>query len=151
MNKLATFDPFSVGFERMLERLNSLDSTSQTTTYPPYNIVKSGDTEYVIELAVAGFTEDDLDVEVKDGILTVSGNTAGAEEHSYIHRGIAMRSFVRKFTLADTVEAVGAQVINGMLQIRLINHIPEEKKPRKIPFVGKDKPKQFLAEEQKTV
>jgi len=139
------FDPFAIGFDRLFERLSTIDTGSN---YPPYNIIKHDENSYVIEVAVAGFAEDELEVEVHDGILTISGSSKMDENSpTYVHRGIARRDFVRKFTLADTVEVVAAQVINGMLQVRLDNHIPEHKKPRKIPL-SYEEPKQFLSEEK---
>jgi molecular chaperone IbpA len=103
--------------------------------------MKNTDTQYSIEMAVAGFTEADLDITLKEGILTVKGNAEAKEDKNYVHRGIAARSFVRTFTLADTIEISGASLENGMLIIGLENMIPEEKKERKIAISSyKSKP-----------
>lgn len=129
--------PLSVGFDRMFERMEQMHQTSQkASTYPPYNIIKNSDSEYRIEMAVAGFTIDQLDIVVQDGELTVTGNVNAQEDGEllqyYIHRGLASRPFNRKFTLADSVEVRGASLDNGILSIVLENVIPEHKKPKKI-------------------
>jgi molecular chaperone IbpA len=137
-------DPFFIGFDSVLNKLNS--STSPGTNYPPYNIIKHGDDEYLIEIAVAGFGEEDMEITLHDGTLTVTGEIKSSDsEPNYLHRGIAARAFSRKFTLADTIEVIGAQIYNGMLQIRLQNIIPESKKPKTIP-IGAAKTKELLVE-----
>lgn len=124
-------DPFFIGFDKMLHRLNN--PMPGSTNYPPYNLIKTGENTYLIELAVAGFKEDDFDIELQDGILTIRGEVGTSElEHDYIHKGIAARSFERKFNLADTIVIEGASLQQGMLAISLYNEIPEEKKPIKI-------------------
>ena len=139
----STYDPFTtVGFDRIFDRITRMHETAtKATGYPPYNITKNADTVYSIEMAVAGFTEADLDITLKEGILTVKGNAEAKEDKNYVHRGIAARSFVRTFTLADTIEISGAALENGMLIIDLENMIPEEKKERKIAISSyKSKP-----------
>lgn len=132
-------DPFFIGFDSLLNRLSTANTT--ITNYPPYNIAKTDDNTYILELAVAGFAESELDVTVHDGTLIVKGETAPKEKQpTYLHRGVAARNFTRSFTLADTIEVIGAQVHNGMLQVRLENFVPEEKKPRKIQ-IGHVEPK----------
>jgi molecular chaperone IbpA len=136
------FDPFSfakqinttVGFEPMLKRLKDLGETlPKVPTYPPYNIRKVDDNKYVIELAVAGFGKQDIELELQDGVLTIKGQTsANNEATEFLFKGIADRSFTRQFTLADTVEVKNADMLNGMLRIWLERFIPEEKKPKKI-------------------
>jgi molecular chaperone IbpA len=134
-------DPFFIGFDSLINRLNTANTAM--TNYPPYNIVRTADNSYIIELAVAGFSETELDITVHGGTLFVKGETSPKDqEPKYLHRGIAARNFNRSFTLADTIEVVGAQVYNGMLQIRLENHVPEEMKPRKIA-IGNVEPKPF--------
>ena len=143
------YDPFTtVGFDRIFNRINQLQkSATKTVTYPPYNITKKSDTTYIIELAVAGFSEEDIDVEVKDSVLTVSGNVLSVDENEYIHKGIAARAFERTFTLADTVIVKDATLKNGMLRIMLENVIPEEKKPQKIAInTSSDSKKVLLSE-----
>jgi len=156
------FDPFSfasnlpkqfnttVGFEPILKRLAELsDNLPKIPTYPPYNIKKVDENKYVIELAVAGFGRQDLELEMQDGVLTVKGDVKNEEEDSYLFKGIADRAFTRKFTLADTVEVKNADLINGMLKIWLERFIPEDKKPKKIDINGNDSSKTFLTENKK--
>ena len=130
---------FSIGFDSMFDRLLG-DSTQHVTNnqgYPPYNIRKDGDTKYFIEMAVAGLSEEDLEVELKEGILSVrSGVGKKEEEVEYVHRGIAKRTFERNFTLSDDVIVKGCDLNNGMLIVELEKVIPEEKRARLIP-IGK--------------
>jgi molecular chaperone IbpA len=96
-------------------------------------LIKSDENHYIVELAVAGFTQDMIDIQVEDGVLTIEGKVEGTEvEREFIHKGIGARAFKRSFTLADTVEVRGADLVNGILTVELENVIPEEKKPRKI-------------------
>ncbi len=131
---------FTVGFDSMFDRLfGALDHTNPSSQgYPPYNIRKDGDTKYYIEMAVAGFSEDDLEVELKEGILSIQSkhddHKQAEEEESYVHRGIAKRTFKRNFTLSDDVVVKGCELINGMLTVELEKVIPEEKKVRTIPI-----------------
>jgi len=134
---LRNLDPFFVGFDRFFRQLESLDRVDAFTrpqSYPPYNIRSLDDDRYQIELAVAGFSEDDLEVVYQDSKITVKGNMEkeDAESGSVLHRGIANRHFARQFTLADTIEVEGAELKNGMLIISLKNIIPDSKKPRQI-------------------
>lgn len=140
-------DPLLVGFDRVFDRMNAMSAAAQSAAkYPPYNILKTGENAYLIEIAVAGFAEDEIDIEVHDGTLTVRGaHKETGDVDKYIHKGISSRDFERKFTLADTVEVEAAQIYCGLLQIRLLNIVPEEKKPRKIA-IGAGKPKEFLTE-----
>ena len=126
-------DPFFIGFDSLLNKVNSHAKTYQGTNYPPYNLIRTGENSYLIELAVAGFDEEDFDIQLQDGVLTIKGEV-GTEEFAadYLHKGIAARNFERKFTLADTIKVDGASLHQGMLTIRLVNEIPEEKKPIKI-------------------
>lgn len=139
-------DPFLVGFDRIFDRMHSLNTLqTKQTNYPPYNIIKSGEDTYLVEIAVAGFDEEDFDIELHDGVLTVRGEVGQTEmETDYIHRGIAARNFERKFTLADTIEVEGVTLHQGMLTIKLRNVIPEHKKPRKIAISNTEK--QLLTE-----
>lgn len=130
------FDKFFVGYEPMLKRFEDAQATLSKVipNYPPYNIVKVDENKYVIEMAVAGFGKHNLDLEFQDGTLVISGSTAvdSDEENQYLYKGIADRSFTRKFSLADTVEIKGADLVNGMLKVWLENIIPDSKKPKKI-------------------
>ena len=128
----------SVGFDSFFNRLfdDAFNSGGSGATYPPYNIRKVSDYDYVIELALAGFTKDDLDIELTDGTLTVKSVPKKDEgDDSYLHHGIAKRVFTRKFNIADDVIVTGAELFNGLLQIKLERVIPEEKRPRKIDII----------------
>ena len=123
----------SVGFDRLQRQLDSALKFSQANdSYPPYNIEKAGEDAYRISIAVAGFAEDDLDITVNEGVVTVTGQAKQEDEATYLYRGIAARAFERRFHLADHVKVNGAQLVNGLLQIDLVREIPEELKPRKI-------------------
>lgn len=130
-------DPFFIGFDRMIDRMRE-QTPSQANNYPPYNIVKTDENFYELQLAIAGFTQDDLDIEVKDGVLTIEGKKEGADEKNYIHKGISARAFRRTFTLSDTIVINGADLTDGILTVELENVIPEEKKPRKIEIGGRN-------------
>ncbi|TXS92073.1 Hsp20 family protein [Parahaliea maris] len=123
----------SVGFDRMANLLDAaFRSDAAGSGYPPYNIESLDDARYAITLAVAGFSEGDLDIHVEGGVLTVSGRKQDEGERRYLHRGIANRAFERKFNLAEHVEVTGAKLENGLLTIALVKEIPEAMKPRKI-------------------
>lgn len=152
VTKFKTLDPFmrySVGFDRLF---NELELQSQTTTqnYPPYNVVKGTDNDYRIEIAASGFSEEELDVEVKEDTLTVTGTKNDTTDaRNYLHKGISSRNFVRTFTLNPDVVVNGAKLVNGMLVVELEHVIPEEKQPRKIAInqsKGKKSKKTLLTE-----
>ncbi|MCX7594400.1 MAG: Hsp20 family protein [Fischerella sp.] len=121
-----------LGVERLFDQLNRATSMSNDTNYPPYNIIKHDEYNYTVELAVAGFSPEDIDVEVRDGNLVVSGQNKVEIEQQYLHRGISNRAFVRSFALAEDVVVKDAIFENGLLKIRAERIVPEEKKPRKI-------------------
>ena len=142
------FDKFFVGFDDQLVKLQKLhdDVTKNIPNYPPYNIKKVDDTHYTIEMAVAGFGQSDIDIEIDGGKLVVKGNVASTEEdtpENFLFRGIAARAFTRTFALNDQVEVKNAELFNGMLKIALERLIPEEKKPKKIEVKSRGE-KQFL-------
>lgn len=145
IDQLLRNDPLFVGFDRIFDRVNSAAKLANVQKYPPYNIVKTDENDYLIELAVAGFGPDDVDIELHNGVLTITGNIETSSEDKYVYKGIANRSFERRFTLADTVQVEGVDLNQGILTVRLKNVIPEEKKPRKIP-IGKPAEKQLLTE-----
>ena len=130
-----------VGFDRMASLINSASqSLDAATSYPPYNVVRLDENAYKIELAVAGFAEDELELESHENVLTVAGRKDKADNDEgpeYLHRGIAERGFERKFQLADHVFVEGAELRNGLLIIALKRELPEALKPRKIA-IGKD-------------
>ena len=125
-----------VGFDRMANMIDSAARLDGAQGYPPYNIERVADDEFAIEIAVAGFAEEDLDIETNDGLLTVAGRktppTDDADERQFLHRGIAERGFLRRFQLADHVIVTGAELKNGLLRVELVRELPEAKKPRKI-------------------
>lgn len=124
----------TVGFDRFANLLDSVAGfDNDASTYPPYNIERTGDNEYRITMAVAGFGKEDLQIEVKEGMLSVKGEKKSeGEDKAYLHRGIAARAFERRFQLADYVEVSGADVKDGMLHIDLKRELPEKMKPRTI-------------------
>lgn len=126
-------DKFFVGFDEQFNRLAKLhdDVAKNIPNYPPYNIKKTGDNTYVIEMAVAGFARQDIEIEFADDKLTVRGN-AKEDDGDYMFKGIAARNFTRTFALNDQIEIKDAGLFNGMLQIALERIIPEHKKPKKI-------------------
>jgi molecular chaperone IbpA len=120
----------TVGFDRMFDMLDQVADTSQG--YPPYNIERTSENQYRITVAVAGFGEKDLNVDVRDGVLSVTGKREDADKQTYLHHGIAGRAFERRFQLAEHVEVKGAKLENGLLHVDLERVVPEEKKPRRI-------------------
>ena len=137
--KLSLFDnfnqltPYAVGFDRVFDQLQNYASHNATSSgFPPYNIRKEGEFSYVIDMELAGFSKNDIEVEVADGLLTVRSVKENEENEESIYRGISYRKFNRKFTLADEIVVKDASLENGMLVISLERIVPEEKKPRKI-------------------
>jgi molecular chaperone IbpA len=129
----------TVGFDQLADMMDRVLSTDGTTpTYPPYNIEKLDQDAYRITIAVAGFSEDDLAIEVKDHALIVSARKAEEENRTYLHRGIATRAFERRFHLADHVKVTGATYADGMLNIDLVREVPEALKPRRIEITKGD-------------
>ena len=128
----------SVGFDQIADMMDRvLSSDVGQPTYPPYNIEKTSDDTYRISVAVAGFSDEDLSVEVKENALVVSARKADeGEERTYLHRGIATRAFERRFQLADHVQVTGAAHEHGMLHIDLKREVPEALKPRRIEISG---------------
>ena len=125
--------PYAVGFDRIFDNLSRYTTDNvQSTGFPPYNIRKEGDYNYVIELALAGFGKKDIEVEVADGTLSVRSVKENSEDDSTVYRGISYRRFERKFTMADDIVVNGAKLENGMLTVDLERVVPEEKKPRLI-------------------
>lgn len=127
------YDPFAIGFDRIANIMGEIQrQTVKAVTYPPYNIRKTDDNIYVIEMAVAGFGKQDIEITLEENTLKVIGNVKNeADEKNYLFKGIAERPFTRAFTLADTVEIKNAELINGMLRIWLDNIVPQ-KKSRKV-------------------
>ena len=154
MSRISMFNsPLLLGFDQ-IERVLDQVSKTKAEGYPPYNIQHVEDNEYLIELAVAGFGDEDLVVEVQEAVLTVSGKIgekADADDRRFLHRGIAERSFERRFHLADHVKVADASLKNGLLQIRLVREIPEAAKPKRIEIKsGVGKTRATLIEGSKT-
>lgn len=131
---LKGLDQFFVGFDDQFNRLDQLysDVTKNIPSYPPYNIRKVTDTEYRIEIAVAGFDQSEIDIELEEGSKLIVKGSSKDESADYMYKGIAKRDFTRTFILNDEIIVKGADIVNGMLTIDLERIIPEEKKPRKI-------------------
>jgi molecular chaperone IbpA len=145
---LTPFYRSTVGFDRLF---NLLDQTSAESApgYPPYNIERTGENDYRVSVAVAGFAESELNIELKENTLTIKGEKqAKAEEKSgeVLYQGIAARAFERVFQLADFVQVKGAALENGLLHVDLVRVIPEAKKPRQIPINGKSGDKAIEAQ-----
>ena len=141
MRSAFDFAPFrrsSVGFDRLFDMLES--NTGQTAeNYPPFDLIRSADNEYRIELAVAGFKPDEIDITAQQNVLIVTGRKKDESEQkgaNYIYRGIANRSFERRFALADHIRVCGADLKDGLLSLELVREIPEAMKPRKISIGG---------------
>ncbi len=128
----------TVGFDRIADLMDRvLSADAPQPTYPPYNIEKTDENAYRISIAVAGFSGDELNVEVKEGALLVSARKAAEDEgKTYLHRGIATRAFERRFALADHVKVTGATHADGMLHVDLVREVPEALKPRRIEIAG---------------
>ena len=132
--------PFAVGFDRTFDTLELLASSkANETNYPPYNIRKVSEDQYAIELAVAGFEEKDIDIELVEETLTIKGNRPKEASDGLLHQGLAARDFIKKFVLSDDMEIKGAALSNGMLYVGVERVIPDEKKPRKIELTSKSK------------
>ena len=128
--------PYAVGFDRTFDRLfDYVTHQAESTGYPPYNIQKTEDYKFEIEMALAGFDKKDIEIEVAEGVLTVKSlkdKDTGATDDYTLYKGISQRNFTRKFTLADDIIVKGAELKNGMLTINLERIVPEEKKPQLI-------------------
>jgi len=133
-----------VGFDRLANMIDTAHRLDGAQGYPPYNIERTDENGFSIEIAVAGFSEADLDIEIKEGVLTVAGKKSTPEdggERDFIHRGIAERGFIRRFQLADHVKVRGADLELGLLKIKLERELPEAMKPRKIAIgTGEETP-----------
>ena len=126
----------TVGFDRLFSMLDQFVGVDAAPSYPPYNIERTGENAYRISIAVAGFTDQDLTIEVKENALSVRGEKKMSEERKteVLYQGIAARSFDRRFQLADGVQVVGAALENGLLHVDLVREVPEAKKPKLIPI-----------------
>jgi molecular chaperone IbpA len=142
MRSAFDFAPFrrsTVGFDRLFDMLESGTAGNGGENYPPFDLIKTGENDYRIELAVAGFKPDEIDITAQQNVLIVSGRKSeesGDKGSDYIYRGIATRSFERRFALADHIQVKGADLKDGLLAVELVREIPEAMKPRKIDIGG---------------
>lgn len=138
----------TVGFDRLARLFDTASDLDRGgSTYPPYDIVRLDEHDYRITMAVAGFAEDEISIESKENTLTISGQKKEQDEDkTYLHRGIAARTFERRFELADHVIVTGASLQNGLLHVELVRQIPEEKKPRRIEISNGATSKKLLEE-----
>jgi len=125
-------DPFFIGFNRELDRLNAVHNLATRQAYPPYDIFKLDEDTYKLSLAVAGFSKDDISVSVDNGTLIIKGELVEAADAEIVHKGIAGRKFTRTFALGEYMEVTGAEMKDGMLHIDIDRIIPEDKKPKEI-------------------
>ena len=126
-------DPFFIGFDRALDTWNHVQTVSASTNYPPYNVIKVDEDNFVVELAVAGFAKTEIDIVTSDGKLIVKGESKAEDNDSkFIHRGIAARKFTREWALGEYMEVKAAELKDGMLKIDIVRILPEEKKPKTI-------------------
>jgi molecular chaperone IbpA len=142
MRSAFDFAPFrrsTVGFDRLFDMLENSNMGQAQENYPPFDLIKKGENDYCIQLAVAGFKPEEIDITAQQNVLIVSGRKSdetGEKDGDFIYRGIANRSFERRFALADHIQVRGADLKDGMLAIELVREIPEAMKPRKIAVGG---------------
>jgi len=129
IDALGRFRPFTIGFDRLFEDMERISNISDN--FPPYNVIKSSDDTYLIELAVAGFDKSELSIEFKDSVLKIEGKKE-SRELDFAHKGISERNFIRSWTLGEHVKVKSAEVSNGLLIVSLEREIPEEEKPQVI-------------------
>lgn len=139
-NQLARLDAINralIGFDTMFDQMERRFANSVSNNYPPHNIIKTGENQYEIQLAVTGFSKEEISVTVEDNVLIIKGERQTPEyaAEAYLHRGLAARDFVKEFPLAEHIEVVGAETKNGMLTITLVRNIPESAKPKVIDIV----------------
>ena len=137
----------TVGFDRLVQLLDNVSGPdADVPAFPPYNIERTGESQYRITMAVAGFSQDDIKIEEKEQSLTIKGEKKPEDkERQFLHRGIATRAFERRFQLADHVEVTGADIKDGLLHVDLVRNVPERLKPRTIA-IGTGSPKQIEAQ-----
>jgi molecular chaperone IbpA len=135
MSVFHNINRYAIGFDHLMDHLVSLHSNNNLTTneYPPYDIIKEGESNYTIELAVAGFKKDELSIQLKDNTLTIKGESNSKNSNGdYLHKNIARRSFSKNFTLAENIEVGDAEFEDGVLGVSLTHNIPEEQRPKEI-------------------
>lgn len=127
-HKLNYYTPMTVGFDYLFNEVENVIKNNKA--YPPHNILKEGDDKYKIELAVAGFDRSQLEIEVQNGVLKITGSSTATDEKEYLHKGISTREFSRRFTLSEYIEVKDAKLENGILAIYLERNLPESKKAK---------------------
>lgn len=135
MSVFHNINRYAIGFDHLMDHLVSLHSNNNLTTneYPPYDIIREGESNYKIELAVAGFKKDELSIQLKDNTLTIKGESNSKNSNGdYLHKNIARRSFSKDFTLAENIEIGDAEFEDGVLGVSLTHNIPEEQRPKEI-------------------
>lgn len=138
--------PTTIGFDRLFDALESIERNTTNNTYPPHNIVKVDDNNYIVELAVAGFKEDEIEIEKVKNELVIKGDKKESDARNFLHRGIATRTFRKTVQLASSVQVNGASLQDGILSVELENIIPKEDLPKRIPIASKAKKKVLLQE-----
>jgi molecular chaperone IbpA len=139
--------PSFVGFDRLFNELERMNTAKQVS-FPPHNIIKITDSEYLLELALAGYNQDDVEIKLEKGVLTVQtveNYTTSDDSMTFLHKGISAKKFRKSFTISENIEVMGASMEDGILSISLQEIIPEEKRPKMIP-IGRSKEQQYLAE-----
>lgn len=139
-NQLQRLDSLSralIGFDTMFDNMERRFAKTESNNYPPHNILRLGDNEYAIQLAVTGFRKSEISVTIEDNVLVVKGENSSTDYavEQYLHRGLATRDFVKEFPLAEHIEVIGAEIENGMLTVKLVRNIPESAKPKVIDIV----------------
>jgi molecular chaperone IbpA len=139
-NQLTRYDSLSralIGFDTMFDQMERRFANSVSNNYPPHNILRLGDNEYAIQLAITGFAKSEISVTVEENVLVVKGEsmTTDYAPEQYLHRGLATRDFAKEFPLAEHIEVSGAEIANGMLTVKLIRNVPESAKPKVIDIV----------------
>jgi len=135
--RIEAFNRALIGFDQLFDQLERRYANSVSNNYPPHNIIKTGENQYEIQLAVTGFYKNEISVTVEDNVLVVKGESQVTDyaPEAYLYRGLATRDFVKEFPLAEHIEVVGAETQNGMLTVKLVRNVPESAKPKVIDIV----------------
>jgi len=137
LSRLDTLSRALIGFDTMFDTMERRFANQVSNNYPPHNIIKTGDNQYEIQVAVTGFNKSEIAVTVENNVLVIKGESMTTEyqPEQYLHRGLATRDFAREFPLAEHIEVTGAEITNGMLVVKLVRNIPESAKPKIIDIV----------------
>ena len=143
MRSAFDFSPYrrsAIGFDRLFDMLETNAASPAQENYPPFDLIQLDENEYRIDLAVAGFERDEIDITAQQNVLVVAGKKGNGDDQNFIHRGIATRSFERRFALADHIQVRDADLKDGLLSVTLVREIPEAMKPRRIDIGGTERP-----------